>query len=46
LSEAAEGDGFAVLYRIRLKKSTTGEAFLERFRASAADAIRKAELID
>jgi hypothetical protein len=46
LSETAEGDGFAVVYRIRLKKSTTPDEFLERFRAAAAAAVRKAELTD
>ncbi|HQZ17593.1 MAG TPA: DUF4956 domain-containing protein, partial [Vicinamibacteria bacterium] len=46
VSETAEGGVSTVLYRIRLKKSTTSDQFLERFRASAADAIRKAEFID
>jgi len=39
-------DDSAILYRIRLKKSTSGDELLDRVRASAAGAIRKAELID
>jgi hypothetical protein len=45
-SETAEADGSALTYRIRLKKSTSPDEFLERFRAATAGAIRKAELID
>jgi hypothetical protein len=45
-SEAAEDGGATLVYRIRLKKSTTGDQFLERFRATVAGAVRKADLID
>lgn len=46
MSETAEGGGTAILYRVRLKKRATPEAFIESFRAAAGSAIRKAELID
>ncbi len=46
VSETTEGDGAVALYKVRLKKSTSGDEFLARFRAAAADAIRKAELIE
>lgn len=46
LSESVEGGGPVVVYRIRLKKSTSGDQFLDLLRAAAPGAIRKAELID
>jgi hypothetical protein len=44
--EAGGGDGAAILYRVRLKKSTTADEFIERFRAAAGSAVRKADLVD
>lgn len=46
VSEAAEGSGSAIVYRVRLKKSTTGDEFIEGFRAAVGGAITKAELVD
>jgi len=46
VSEMAEDGGSAILYRIRLKKSTTADEFLDRFRAAAGSAIRKADFVD
>ncbi len=45
-SETTDGDGTALAYRIRLKKSVSAEEFLERFRAAAAAEVRKAEFVD
>jgi hypothetical protein len=46
VSEAAEGAGTAIVYQVRLKKSTTADEFLERFREAAGYAVAKAELVD
>ncbi len=46
VSESVEGGGPAVLYRIRLKKSTSAEELLDRLRATAAEAISKADFVD
>jgi hypothetical protein len=45
-SETSEGAGTALLYRVRLKKRTTPEAFIESFRAAAGSAVAKADLVD
>jgi|CXWL01.1.fsa_nt_gi hypothetical protein len=46
VSEEAAGDGLAIVYQVRLKKSSSAPEFLERLRAAAGSAVRKAELID
>lgn len=46
VSEQPSPDGQAIVYKIRLKKSTSASEFIERFRALAGGAVRKAELID
>lgn len=45
-SETREGAGTVFLYRVRLKKRATPEAFIEGFKAAAGSAVGKAELID
>lgn len=45
-SETAEGGATAVVYRVRLKKRATAEAFIESFRAAAGSAVAKADLVD
>ena len=46
VSESVTGDGPTVLYRVRLKKSASGDELVDRLRATAPDAIRKAEFVD
>jgi len=41
-----EGDGSAILYRVRLRKSTTTDEFIELFRAAAGSAVRNAAFAD
>jgi len=45
-SETAEGAGSAIMYRVRLKKSTSADEFIERFRAATSGAVTKADLVD
>lgn len=45
-SEGPGRDGSAIVYRIRLKKSTTAEQFLERFRAATASEVSRADFVE
>jgi hypothetical protein len=45
-SETTEGGTTTVLYRVRLKKRATADAFIASFRAAGGSAIAKAELVD
>lgn len=45
VSETSQGDLFATVYSLRLKKSVPAEEFLERFRAGAGEVIRTADWV-
>jgi hypothetical protein len=46
LVSAEEDDGSAIVYRVRLKKNTDGDDFLDRFRAATGTAVKKADFVD
>jgi len=44
--EGGASGGSSITYRVRLKKGTSGDDFLARFRSAVGDAVRKAEFVD
>ena len=45
-SEAEDGDGWVIVYAVRLRKSTTGDEFLDLFREATGSAIRSADFVE
>jgi hypothetical protein len=45
-SEVEEGDGWVIVYSVRLRKSTTGDEFLERFREAASSVLKNADFVE
>lgn len=46
MSEAEESGTVAITYQVRLKKSTTGDEFLDRLRTAVGGVIKKADFVD